>query len=261
MQNKPAYAIASVDKALHLAQLLQQEGALRVTDAAERLGLARSTVHRLLAMLVHRGFAERDEHRRYLPGPLLRPAPRPADAIPSTGITALRRAALPHLRTLVSRTGETATVQVRAGAQTRFVATVECRRVLRVGDRDGRALPAHLTSGGKALLAALAPWELAEVYPGSRPPEAPYGPGPDFDPARLRRELALVRERGFALNDQRTEPGLTALGVLVREPGGAPYAAVCLALPSVRFHRDRLPEWVRELARTAALVERELARG
>ena len=61
MRNKPAYAIESVDHALHLAQLLQQEGPLRVTDAAGRLGVSVSTAHRLLAMLVYRDFAEQTQ--------------------------------------------------------------------------------------------------------------------------------------------------------------------------------------------------------
>ncbi|MFV0464402.1 MAG: helix-turn-helix domain-containing protein, partial [Nostocoides sp.] len=45
MKNRPVYAIDSVDNALMIALLLQQEGALRVTDAAERLGISRSTAH------------------------------------------------------------------------------------------------------------------------------------------------------------------------------------------------------------------------
>jgi IclR family acetate operon transcriptional repressor len=67
VKNKPPYAIESVDHALVLAQLLQQEGSLRVTDAAERLGVSRSTAHRLLAMLVYRDFAEQTDDRRYRP--------------------------------------------------------------------------------------------------------------------------------------------------------------------------------------------------
>ncbi|MCX4908974.1 helix-turn-helix domain-containing protein [Streptomyces sp. NBC_00878] len=57
------YPITSVDHALHLATLLQQEGPLRVSDAAERLGVSPSTAHRLLAMLVYRGFAEQRPDR------------------------------------------------------------------------------------------------------------------------------------------------------------------------------------------------------
>ena len=72
MRNKPAYAIASVDSALLLATLLQQEGPMRVTDAAARLGVSVSTAHRLLGMLVHRQFAEQDPATRaYRPGPRL----------------------------------------------------------------------------------------------------------------------------------------------------------------------------------------------
>ena len=69
MKNQPVYSIDSVDHALHLAAVLQQEGSLRVFEAAERLGVARSTAHRLLAMLVYRDFAEQGPDRRYLAGP------------------------------------------------------------------------------------------------------------------------------------------------------------------------------------------------
>ena len=69
MKNRPPYAITSVDHALRLAQVLQREGELTVSEAAERLGVARSTAHRLLAMLVYRDFAEQGPDRRYRAGP------------------------------------------------------------------------------------------------------------------------------------------------------------------------------------------------
>ena len=56
-KTRPAYAIDSVDHALRLAAMLQLEGALTVSEAADRLGVARSTAHRVLAMLVYRDFA------------------------------------------------------------------------------------------------------------------------------------------------------------------------------------------------------------
>jgi hypothetical protein len=68
LKNKPAYAIASVYSALSLASLLQQEGAMRVTDVAARLGVSVSTAHRLLGMLVYRDFAEQLPDRRYAAG-------------------------------------------------------------------------------------------------------------------------------------------------------------------------------------------------
>ena len=65
----PAYAIASVDHALRLATILQLEGNLTVAEAAERLGVARSTAHRLLQMLVYRDFAVQHPGRQYGAGP------------------------------------------------------------------------------------------------------------------------------------------------------------------------------------------------
>ncbi|MFD2357078.1 IclR family transcriptional regulator [Nonomuraea ferruginea] len=195
MKNRPSYAIESVDHALHLATLLQQEGPLRLSDVAERLGVSRSTAHRLLAMLVYRDFAEQDSDRRYRAGPVLRPAP-----VSEAPVTLLRTVARPHLERMVAHVRESANLVVRAGAEVRFVDTVECDNVLRVGDRTGRSLLAHLTSGGKAILALLPPAELAQLY------------ADEAELARVRRDLAAVRRRGVAINDQRTETGLTAVG-------------------------------------------------
>lgn len=242
MKNRPPYAVESVDHALLLAQMLQQEGQVRVTDAARRLGVSPSTAHRLLAMLVYRDFAERAD-RRYVPGRMLRPA-----SVAEAPLALLRRVAAPHLHALTERVGESSNLMVLVGTEARFVSTAECARPLRVGDRVGQAVPAHLSSGGKAVLAALPPAEVGPLYASS----------PEVDLRRLRRELSLVRRRGFAINDQLTETGVTALGVALRDPEGAPVAAASIAMPTARFDRDKLPTWATELSTTAALIERDL---
>jgi DNA-binding IclR family transcriptional regulator len=246
VKNRPPYAIASVDAALLLAALLHQEGPMRVTDAAERLGVSVSTAHRLLAMLVYRDFAEQQDDRRYRAGPVWR-----AVAPPEAPVARLRAVSLPHLRRLVDDLGETANVAVLAGADMRFVATVECDQVLRVGDRTGRTLPAHLASGGKAILALLPPAERDAVLAGV----------PGVDLPRLTRELATVRRRGYALNDQGTETGLTAVGVAVPCGESGLRAALSLAVPTVRWSRDLLPAWTGALSAAAAAVGREFGAG
>jgi DNA-binding IclR family transcriptional regulator len=242
-RNRPAYAIESVDHALQLAALLQQEGPLRVSEAARRLGVARSTAHRLLAMLVYRDFAARDAQRRYVAGPVLGPGS------PIGPPARLRRLALPHLRALTARLDETTNLTVLEGDEVRFVATVEASQVLRVGDREGRTLPAHLASGGKAVLAARTDEQVLALLAELSPTET----------ATLLRELRRVRRRGFALNDRGTEAGITAIGRVVREPDGPPSVAVSMAMPTSRFRRDRLAGWAGELADAAARIERDLA--
>jgi IclR family acetate operon transcriptional repressor len=243
VKNRPAYSIDSVDHALRLAVLLQQEGPLRVTEAADRLGVARSTAHRLLAMLVYRDFARQDADRRYTAGPVL-DAARSAEPI-----ARLRRLALPHLRALTERTAETTNLMVVSGDGARFVATVEGTQVLRVGDREGRTLPAHLASGGKAVLAGRPEEEVTALYAGVE----------GVDVAALLRELRRVRRRGFALNDRATEPGVTAVGRAIRLPVDEVPAAVSIAMPTARFHRDRLAGWAADLAVAVERIGREVA--
>ncbi len=252
MKNRPPYAVTSVDHALQLAVALQVEGSLGVSEAAERLGVARSTAHRLLSMLVYRDFAAQEGDRRYVPGPVLA-----LGAHSSARTALLRTLALPHLRALVARVDETANVQVLAGDVVHFVASVECTRALRVGDREGMVFPAHLTSGGKVLLADLSDDELvarcAEERWADRPTARP-------DPTALRAELRAVRENGFALNAGRTEEGLTAVGRAIRPDGARAEAAVSVSLPSLRFSEERLPGIVAALAVAARDIGADLAR-
>lgn len=244
MKKKPTYAIESVDKALLLATMLQHEGPQRVTDAAELVGVSVSTAHRLFAMLVYREFAVQLPDRRYAAGPLLEP--RESSNAP---IRVLRRVGMPHLSRLAAVARETANLAVRAGAEVRVVAGVESDQPLRVGDRTGFTMPAHHSAIGKVMLASLSPEEVAELYQGRD----------DVDLARLRRELSVVRSKGFAVNDQESEPGLAAVGLALRGADGHVFAGIALSMPASRFARDRVPGWVEELRAAATGIERDLA--
>lgn len=243
MRNRAPDALRSVDSALLLATVLQQEGPLRVTDAAARLGVSVSTAHRVLGALVFRDFAVQLPDRSYGPGKLLQHSPAPPDAVAQ-----LRDAALPHMRDLVDRLGETVNLTILVDSAVRFVATVECGHVLRVGDRTGRSLPAHLTSGGTAVLATLSRAELETALVGLD----------DLAVDRLHHELRAVRRCGYAVNDQRTEAGLTAVGVALPRVAGVPLASIALAMPTARYSRHSLAVWSADLSRAAAEIAMDL---
>jgi DNA-binding IclR family transcriptional regulator len=250
MKTPPTYAIASVDHALRIATMLQLEGTLTVADVAERLGVARSTAHRLLQMLVYRDFAVQDDARVYHAGPVLQLAEHSRSQT-----SLLRTVALPHLQRLAEIVDESANLTIRTGANARFIASIESRQVLRVGSREGMVFPAHRTTGGLLLLAELTAEELAgyvDAY-DEDPAERP-------DPARLRAELARIRKQGFALNQGRSERGVVAVGVPVRDADGVVLAGLSVSMPSVRYDRDRLTSLVATLHKAAGAVEADLAR-
>ncbi len=251
MKQPPAYAISSVDSALRLATALQLEGRLTVSEAAERLGVARSTAHRLLKMLVYRDFAVQDDSRVYRAGPVLELAVHSGSEV-----SRLRTVALPHLAHLVAVMDESANLVVRTGDTARFIASVECDQALRVGNREGMVFPAHKVSGGMVLLAELPDSELEATYAADDPSDQP---GDRRDLPRLRKELRQVRKQGFAVNEGRSERGVVAIGCPVRDPDGTAVAGLSISMPSVRYDRHRLPQIVGTLAAAARGVEKDLA--
>lgn len=247
-KERPAYAIASVDHALRLAALLQLEGATTVSDAAARLGVAPSTAHRLLAMLVYRDFAVRED-RTYRVGPLL------ARIGQAPGATSrMRDAALGPMARLMRAFDETATLTIRTQRLVRFVAEVECTRTLRVGHRTGMVFPAHRTSGGLAMLAEFTDDEVRELY-------AEAGDGeevPDFHVLFPR--LESVRQQGFSLNHGLSEQGVLAIGRAIHDDDGVAVASLGIAMPASRFEPVMVRPMVSALKKATRDIEAALAR-
>jgi DNA-binding IclR family transcriptional regulator len=250
LKQRPSYAITSVDHALRIAAMLQMEGELTVSEVAERLGVARSTAHRLLAMLVYRDFAEQTDRRAYRAGPVLELA-----AHSHSVASRLRAAALGPMAELVEVVGESANLMVRTGDTARFVASVECSHALRVGNREGMVFPAHRVTGGLVLLAELSREQIESLYAEQRYADRP-GERPDL--GKLHRELDKVRKNGFALNEGRSERGVVAVGRSVRDPRGEAIAGLSISMPSVRYDRHRLPSWVAAIGFAARAIEAEL---
>jgi IclR family acetate operon transcriptional repressor len=236
MRNKPPHTLESADNVLRLLQILRDHGPLRVSDAAEHLGCSRSTAHRLLSVLLYRDFAVQDDRHCYLPGPALSAPPVGRRSWPR-----LCHVLLPHMGELRERVDETVNLIVRAGTQTRFLASLESTRVPHVGDRTGCVRPAAKASGGKVLLAGLGMNELAGLYlPGEA---AAPGGGEGMSQGEFRRlchELDAVRGRGFALNLEGTEPGLCAIARCLTDESGRAVGALAVAVPAPRFDTARI---------------------
>jgi DNA-binding IclR family transcriptional regulator len=250
LKKPPAYAVTSVDHALRIATMLQLEGALTVSQVAERLGVARSTAHRLLAMLVYRDFAVQDDSRAYHPGPVLELA-----AHSKSEVATLRSIALPHMQHLVDLVEESANLMVRTGDTARFIASVECTQSLRVGNREGMVFPAHHVTGGLVLLADLDDVELERVYAAERYADRP-GERPDL--TVLRRELTRIRKQGFAVNRGRSERGVVAVGCPIRAHTGGAIAGLSVSMPAARYQKDQLRSLVGALGFAVRAIEADL---
>jgi IclR family acetate operon transcriptional repressor len=244
----------SVDNALWLLELIGERQALRVAEAADLLGVARSTAHRLLTALRRRGFVMQDRpNGAYRPGP----------ALVEIGLAAvsridIRRVARPVLEDVREQTQETVSLAVLEGTSIRFVDCAESPRSVRVGNRTGVVRPAHASAVGKAILAGLSAAELDRRYPHEELPAATTGAALTSR-AALRAELAQIRIRGYALNWEESADGVCAVAVALRDTVGQPLAGLGVAAPSSRMGD---PEAIRAFApavlRGAELVHERL---
>jgi IclR family transcriptional regulator, acetate operon repressor len=224
----PAYPLHSVAKALELLLLLRDQDRISVAEASRQLGVARSTAHRLVSMLEYYGFTQRDHKARHYPGP----------ALIGLGLAAvvrldIRQRARKHMQALAEEVGETVTLMSLEGPTVRFLYCVESAQPIRVAGRAGLVRPAHCTSAGKAILAAMPREEFDRLYP-SEQLEVLTDDSIATRTALLA-ELEKVRRRGFATNIGESDAGLRAVGVAIPEVVGAPSAGLGVSAPASRL--------------------------
>lgn len=203
---------------------------LGVTEIARRIGTSKSTAHRVLATLAAERLLEQNPYTgRY----------RPALALYEIGTTVtehvdLHRAALPVLTTLRHRTGELVHVAVLDGLEVVYVERLESHHMMPIFRRVGHRLPAHVTSSGKSLLAALPREELLRRLEGVQL-EA-RTPRTITDVGELLAELDVVARRGWASNREENALGVVSVGAPIRGADGTVIAALSVvgALPRMR---------------------------
>ncbi len=224
----PQYPIESVDNALRLLLLFKEQEQVRLTDASTYLQVASSTAHRLLAMLQYRGFVRQNvSTRAYEPGPAL-------GSIAFTIMSRLdvRGRARPVLERLHKEFGETVHLGRLEGQNVNFIDSIESTRAVRVGSRVGRALPAHATSSGKAMLSQMSVDDLRNLYPDAELAAMTHRTLRSR-PA-LERALETVRRRGYALSNEDSEDGVASVAVPVSSASGLLYA-VNVSVPTHRM--------------------------
>ena len=213
-------------------------------------GLNKTTTYRLLTALEAEGLVERGAGDGYRLGPELA-----ALAGRALGSHELREAARPELVALARATGEAAHLEVRAGLETLILDEATGGHRVGATPSVGTRWPAHATSTGKVLLAALDPADLAELLVA---PLAALTPRTITDPAALRRELARVRARGYATGLEELEPGFMAVAVPVRARDGQVVAALGVGGPRVRLDPERLADIAKTLPEHAARISARL---
>jgi len=211
---------------------------LGVSDLAREVGLSRSTTHRYVATLAQLGYLQQDvETKKYRLGP------RVLDlGFSAINSMELRHIGSPHLEELSAATGHTVNMAVLDGSDIVYIERCRGRgpREIDLNLHVGSRLPAYCTSMGKVLLAFLPADELRARLDTMQLTRR----GPNTITARreLLKELARVRERGLAVNNEELAYGLRSLAAPVRSQTGAVVAAINIAVHRSLGSMDELLE-------------------
>ena len=200
---------------------------LNATLAAGRAGLTRASARRHLLTLAHLGYLETDGSYFWMAPKVLR--------FSGSYLASARlpRALQPTLNRLAAQTHESFSAVVLDGEEVVIVARSgdygAPTRVLAYGLHLGARLPAHATSTGQLLLAALAPAELTAWFRGRVLPR--LTPQTLTQPKALRLRLDQARAHDYCIATEEHEPGVQALAVPLRDMRGQTVGALNVVLP------------------------------
>jgi IclR family pca regulon transcriptional regulator len=246
--------VQSLERGLSVIRALSASEPQTLSEVARVTGLTRAAARRFLLTLLQLGYVSVRNGRFALTPQVLELGYAYLSSL------TLPEVSQPHLERLVEEIHESSSVSVLDGDDVVYVARVPTRRIMTVTISVGTRFPAHATSMGRVLLAAMEPAALDAVL--GRIALDPLTPQTITDEADLRAELHRVREQGWALVDQELEAGLRSVAAPIRDPAGEVVAAINVSAHATRtavqdLKRSVLPP----LRATAEALERDLAVG
>jgi IclR family acetate operon transcriptional repressor len=241
-------SVQSLDRAFGLLERLADAGgSASISELANKTGLPLPTIHRLVRSLVAGGYVRQLPSRRYALGPSLIRLGTAAEHL-------LGDWAMPHLEQVVDEVGESANLAVLDGDAVVYVAQVPSPHSMRMFTEVGRRVSPHCTAVGKALLARMTDEQAADLL--GRTDLVAHTPHTVTDPDVYLRELAGVRERGYALDEGEMELGVRCVAVAL--PGGPARAAISVSGPTIRMTDELVARAVPRLLASAEGLAAEL---
>lgn len=225
--------IAGLEKGLAVIEAFDQERPrLSITEVAQRTGLTRAAARRYLLTLSHLGYIAQDRKLFGLTPKVLRLGQSYMHS------ARLPRVIQPQLQKLAYALQEASSAGVLEHDDVISVAAASAGRAVSATLQPGTRVPAHCTSNGRVLVAAMPDAQMDEWLRRQR--LEPLTPHTVTHPERLRLEILRTRANGYAAVDQELELGLRTIAVPLRNFRGETVAAMNISVHASRMRMDQL---------------------
>lgn len=237
-------SVQSVERAADLLELLADAGGeAALSELATTTGLPLPTIHRLMRTLLALGYVRQLPSRRYALGPRL-------IRLGESAGRQLGADARPFLAEIASELGESANLAMIDRDMVVYIAQASSAHSMRMFTEVGRRVFTHCTGVGKAVLAQLDDGAVREIVRRVGMPAATEHSLTDLD--ALLAELAVIRERGYAIDEGEQEIGVRCYAVPV--PGAPTPTALSVSGPNSRVTDTFGEKAVPALQRRAAAI-------
>lgn len=244
--------VGVVTKVLRILETLHDVPAgLQLKDVAQQTGINKSTAYRFLAHLEHDGYVFRDASGAYAIGVRLARL-----ASGSSYQTTLRKLSRPILQQLWRATGETVNLAVLDGREVLYLDVMESSHTFRLVSQVGLRRPVYCTALGKVMLAFIPEEEQQYFFEGMSFER--FTPHTIRGAVQLRKEFAVIRQRGYSLDNEEAYLGSRCIGAPIFEASGKIAAALSVSGPTTRVTREKVPAFAAAAKNAAMAVSRTL---
>lgn len=225
------------------------EGVLSLSELADRIGLTRSTTHRLAGTLVERRYLNFQRGAGYSLGPRLLELGYLAGRQ-----TSLPRVAREHLEQLAAATGDTVHLGVLDGPRALYLDKISGTRRVEVSSRIGERHPLRSTGLGKALILDATEAEWREYYDY----EARQGHGYSVDQELWLQRMREYAKGGYALDLEENEDRIRCVAAPVRDVSGAIAGAISVSSAAQYMDDTRMRGLAFDVKNAADAISRQL---
>ena len=246
------YNVRAVERALQILECFDDEHPeMGVSEIAQAVDLHKATTHRIVTTLLNFGYLERAlDGQKYRLG--LRLTELGNKAVRRLD---LRREALWQMNQLSQKWGETCDLSIFDHGEVFYIEMIPGSHTLTITAAVGQRLPAHCTASGKLFLAYLPDQVLEDIL--SKPLRT-YTRNTISSADHLREQLDLIRQQGYAFDDEEFEPGIRAVACPIFDRTGKIIAAISIPSPSSRLKPERVQEIAAALAEATRVVSRRM---
>ena len=254
---KPANLVQTIERTAQILEILgQYPGGLSLGELSEKVELPKGTTHRLLTSMAYFDFIRQDQSTKHyhLGFKLVELGNHLLNHID------LRKEAHSYLIGLSDEVQETVHLVVLDQDKALYIDKVDLhsrRGGLQMVSSLGSRIPLHCSAVGKILLAHLPETDAEKIIENINLVQRTHNT--ITDPSELKQHLKMIREKGYAVDDEENEEGVRCVAAPILNEMGEVVAAMSMSGPTTRITVEKIAESLKsQVTETAMRISRKL---